>query len=115
VRRCQRRVPSGRLVRLFALEHAFLLLALGLGGGLTLALGWGLGHARWFGAKLGLVLFLVLPMEGIHAYACFLLARATGRLQERGFSVEEMIRTLEAVVLVPALVFMTWASLTHPF
>jgi hypothetical protein len=115
VRRCARRKPSRLLVRLFALEHVSLLIALALGAGLTLALGWGLGHARWFGAKLGLVLFLVLPMEGIHAYASFLLARAEGRLQERGFSVEEMIRTLEAVVLLPALAFMAWASLTHPF
>jgi hypothetical protein len=112
----RRKEPSGRLGLLFAFEHGSLALALLSGVALTLELGWGIGHARWFGLKLGLVAFLLLPLEGMHAYACHvLMGRGDGRLRERGVSIEQMVRTLEVVVLLPALALILWLSLAHPF
>ena len=105
-----------RLRTLFTTEHASLLIALVSGLLLTRALGWPLGHARWFGAKLGLVVFLLIPLEGMHAFASHaLILGGSDRRRERGFSVEEMVRTLEGVVLVPALLLMTWLSIARPF
>jgi hypothetical protein len=101
---------------LFALEHGAFAVGLLTGGLLAHELAWGMGHARWFALKLGLVAFLLVPLEGMHAYVSHvLMGRGTGRLVERGFAMEEMIRALEVALMVPALGLITWLSLAHPF
>ena len=108
---------------LFAAEHAALLLAIVTGAGLMAAHGWGLGHPRWLGLKVGLVVFLIVPLEGFHAFVCHAWlpqARRWGgvmgeRRVERGVGMEEMIRTLGIPLLGLAVPLMVWLSVKKPF
>src|SRR5207248_2132274 len=59
-----------RLGRVLFAEHAALALALLAGSALLLLRGWGLGHARWLAVKVGLTIFLIVPLEGMHAWIC---------------------------------------------
>jgi len=86
--------------------------------------GWGLGHARWLALKLGLVAFLVVPLEAFHAYVCHVwLARALRgasaaaftRDLERGIGVDEMVRAIAAPLLGLALPVILWLSTAKPF
>jgi len=106
------------------LEHVSLALALGSGLALMRRLGWTLGHARWFGVKLGLVAFLVLPLESMHAYVCHVwIARGLDQTREppfakdlvRGIGMEEMVRTLELLLLGAGVPLLVWLSLARPF
>jgi hypothetical protein len=113
-----------RAQRLLVLEHAALTLALLSGLLLMRSLGWGLGHARWLGVKLGLVVFLVVPLEAMHAYVSHVWI-ARGLLQtesppfskdlSRGIGMEEMVRTLELLLLGIAVPALIWLSFAHPF
>ena len=47
-------------------EHVALAVLLASGFVLLRHHGWGLGHARWIALKVGLVAFLVVPLETIH-------------------------------------------------
>jgi hypothetical protein len=86
--------------------------------------GWGLGHARWLALKLGLVVFLVLPLEAMHAYIAHVWI-AHGLRQaatpsdakdlERGLGMEEMIRALAVPLLSLGLPLILWLSLRKPF
>lgn len=113
-----------RAQRLLVMEHAALVLALASGLLLMRSLGWGLGHARWLGVKLGLVTFLVVPLEAMHAYICHAwIARGLQQTQAppfskdlvRGIGMEEMVRTLELLLLGIAVPALLWLSLAKPF
>ena len=120
--------PQGLAVRRrlqpwLAAEHVGLALALASGYALTRLLGWGLGHARWFGVKLGLVAFLVVPLEGMHAYICHVwIARGLLQTREppfskdllRGIGMEEMVRTLELPLLGIGVPLLVWLSVAQP-
>ena len=86
--------------------------------------GWSVNRARWLGVKLGLVVFLLLPLEGMHAYIAHAwIARGLGasrggafaKALVRGLGVEEMIRTRELVLVLPAVALLVWLSVAKPF
>ncbi len=86
--------------------------------------GWGLGRARWLAVKLGLVAFLIVPLEAIHAYAChgWIAPGLRGsrsppfsKQLERGTGMEEMIRALALPLLGVGLPLLLWLSLAKPF
>jgi hypothetical protein len=112
-----------RVQPVLAGEHAALALALLSGGALLQLHGWGLGHARWLALKLGLVAFLVVPLEAFHAYVCHVwLARAlrgTGGLPfprdlERAIGVDEMVRAIAVPLLGLGLPVILWLSTSRP-
>jgi len=105
-------------------EHASLAVTLISGVLLLYLRGWGLGHARWLAVKLGLVALLVLPLESMHAYVCHgwiargLRQTATPPFSKdlaRGVGMDDMIRTLAAVLLGVAVPFIAWLSFARPF
>jgi hypothetical protein len=108
---------------LFAAEHAALLVVLLTGALLMWLHGWGLGYPRWLSLKVGLVAFLVVPLEGFHAFVCHVwipgALHAPGpmgeRRRERGAGMEEMIRTLAIPLLAMAIPLIVWLSLKRPF
>ena len=113
-----------RLQPLLRLEHASLLLLLVSGLLLMRQRGWGLGHARWLLAKLGLVAFLVVPLEAFHAWIAHVwIARGLRQTPAppfskhlaRGLAVQEMIATLAVPLLGMALPLLLWLSLARPF
>jgi hypothetical protein len=86
--------------------------------------GWGLGHARWLALKLGLVVFLVIPLEAMHGYIAHVWigrglrqAAAPQRAKdlERGLGIEEMLRALAVPLLGLGLPLILWLSLAQPF
>ena len=86
--------------------------------------GWRLDHPRWLGLKLGLVVFLVVPLEAMHAYIAHVwIARGLRQTSAppfakdlvRGLGVEEMIRTLAIPLFALALPLIVWLSLARPF
>jgi hypothetical protein len=86
--------------------------------------GWGETHARWLGVKLGLVVFLLVPLEGMHAWIAHAWIApglresregALARALVRGLGVEEMIRTLQLVLLTPGVPLVVWLSARKPF
>jgi len=113
-----------RLSSVLWLEHAAFATALATGALLMRLHGWGLGHARWLALKLGLVVFLVLPLEAMHAYVCHVwVARGLRQTAtppyakdlERGLGVEEMLRALAIPLLGLGLPLILWLSLRRPF
>ncbi|HET9317195.1 MAG TPA: hypothetical protein VFQ51_16500 [Vicinamibacteria bacterium] len=77
-------------------------------------------HARWLHLKLGLVVFLLLPLESFHAYVNHVwIARAlregSARLLERGTGLDDMIRSLAVPLLGTAVPLLLWLSLRSPF
>jgi len=86
--------------------------------------GWGLGRARWLAFKLGLVAFLIVPLEAIHAYATHAWiapgmretsAPPFSKRLERGTAMEEMIWALALPLLGAGVPLLLWLSLTKPF
>jgi hypothetical protein len=84
----------------------------------------GVGRARWLLLKLGLVVFLILPLEAMHAFIVHVwIARGLAetqappfsRMLERGLGVEEMIRTLEVPLFGVGLPLLLWLSFNRPF
>jgi hypothetical protein len=113
-----------RLAGVIAAEHLALTVLLLSGLALAAGRGWTFGHPRWFGVKLGLVLFLLVPIEGMHAYvAHFWIARGIARTRggdlhkdlSRGLGMEEMLRTLSIPLLGVAVPLIVWLSLSRPF
>jgi hypothetical protein len=105
------------------LRHALLALALGSGIALYPRLPPAASHAMWLDLKLGLVAFLMIPLEGMHAYACHVwIARGLrstpappfARDLQRGLAIEEMVRTLEVPLLGLGVPLMAWLSLVKP-
>ena len=107
----------------FAVQHVAFAAALLTGAVLVSAHGWRLGHPRWLSLKVGLIAFLVVPLEGFHAFVCHVwlpaargLSGAAGaRRRERGQGMEDMIRTLALVLLSAAIPLVVWLSLKKPF
>ena len=113
-----------RLQPLLAFEHAVLLLALLSGWVLMWLHGWGLGQARWLAVKLGLVVFLVVPLEAMHAYVCHVwVARGLRQTEAppfskdlaRGVGMQEMVTALAIPLLGVAAPLLLWLSLRRPF
>ncbi len=107
-----------------AAEHACLVLALAAGLALMGLRGWGPGRARWFGLKLGLVAFLLVPLEAMHVYIWHgwvgpgLRATAAppfARELERGIGMEEMLRAIAIPLLGLAVPLLVWLSVVKPF
>ena len=85
--------------------------------------GWGLGRARWLALKLGLVSFLLVPLEAIHAYASHgwitpglrqTSAPPFSKQLERGAAMDEMIRALALPLLGVGVPLLLWLSLRKP-
>jgi hypothetical protein len=113
-----------RIAPLVATEHAALVLALLSGWLLLHALGLGLGQRRWLDLKLGLVAFLMIPLEAMHAWVTHgWIARGLretpsppfSRTLERGVGMDDMVRTLSALLLGAAVPLVAWLSVRKPF
>jgi hypothetical protein len=113
-----------RVQRLLVVEHAGLALALLAGLALLHARGWGPGRARWLGLKLGLTVFLVLPLEAMHAWVCHVWierglrqtpAPPFSKDLARGIGMDDMIRALAAPLLGVAIPLIVWLSVSRPF
>ncbi len=105
-------------------ESALLLLAFAAGLLLMNAHGWRLGYPRWLSTKLGLVAFLIVPLEGFRVYITFCWLgpglRATpappfAKELERARSMEQMLGALSVPLLLIALPLILWLSWTRPF
>jgi len=120
-----RELSARRRVRpLLAVEHAGLALALIAGLALLETRGWGPGRARWLGLKLGLTLFLVVPLEAMHAWVCHVwiarglrqtVAPPFSKDLARGIGMDDMIRALAAPLLGIGVPLIVWLSVKHPF
>ena len=117
-------VLRARLGPAYAVEHAALAVLLASGFLLMSRLGWGPGHPRWLGVKLGLVVFLVVPLEAMHAWVNHVLVpRALGeaargastRQLERWVGMDDMVRALALLLLGVALPFIAWLSVARPW
>jgi hypothetical protein len=88
------------------------------------ALGMAVGRYRWLDLKLGLVVFLMVPLEAMHAWVNHgwierglreTAAPPFSRELERGIGMDDMVRTLSALLLGAALPFLVWLSVKEPF
>lgn len=113
-----------RLQVVFAVKTAALVIALVSGFLLLQASAPGVGRSRWLLLKLGLVLFLVVPLEAMHAFIVHVwIARGLAETPAppfsqrllRGLGVEEMIRTLEVPLFGIGLPLLLWLSFRRPF
>jgi hypothetical protein len=113
-----------RVRAVVVLEHAALAVALVSGLLLMNVYGLPLGRHRWLDLKLGLVAFLLLPLEGMHAWVNHVwIARGLRQAQAlafprdlaRGIALDDMVRTLSAVLLGAALPLLVWLSVREPF
>jgi hypothetical protein len=111
-----------RLGAFYATEHLALGMALASGLALMWSHGWRPGHPRWLGIKLGLVAFVVVPLEAMHAWVnhvwiprALRAAPPSARELERWTGMDDMVRTLAALFFSLLLPFMAWLSLRRPF
>lgn len=130
VSRARRRGPEHELTtrrRLQSLRHleaAAFAFGLGLGLALMTLHGWGIDYPRWLSAKLGLVAFLLLPLEGFRVYLS-LVWLAPGLRQTaappfsqdlaRAVSMDDMLQALAFPLLILALPAVLWLSWARPF
>jgi len=102
-------------------EHLLLALALASGWLLIQSQGAGVARARWLALKLGLVLFLVVPMEAMHALVAHGwtergLSQGVGdKRLARGLGIEEMLRTLAIPLFGIGVPLILWLSFGRPF
>jgi hypothetical protein len=100
--------------------------ALGLGLGLALMglHGWRIGYPRWLSAKLGLVAFLLVPLEAFRVYLS--LAWFTPGLRQtaappfaqdlaRAISMDDMLQALALPLMLLGLPTILWLSWARPF
>jgi hypothetical protein len=121
----ERELAARRRVRpLLAAEHAGLALALAAGLALLELRDWGPGRARWLGLKLGLTVFLVLPLEAMHAWVCHVwierglretAAPPFSKDLARGIGMDDMIRALAVPLFGVGIPLIVWLSVAHPF
>lgn len=109
---------------LVAAEHVLIAVALLSGLGLLLARGWTLSHARWLGLKVGLVVFLLVPLEGMHVWVSHrwidrglreTAAPPFSKDLARGIGMEDMLRAIAIPLLGLALPLLVWLSVFKPF
>jgi hypothetical protein len=112
------------LLPVVAVEHAALLAALVSGAVLMQVLGLGVGQRRWLDLKLGVVAFVLVPLEAMHAWVSHgWIARGLAetaappfsRDLERGIGMDDMVRTLSALLLGAAVPLVVWLSVREPF
>jgi hypothetical protein len=114
-----RRAPSLLHIRLVALGVAVVTGTLAMD-----RLGWSPAWPRWFGVKLGLVLFLIVPLEAFQAWVG--LAWLGPGLEEtkeppfsrrlqRALSMQDMLFALSALLLGIAVPGLVWLSFKRPF
>ena len=105
-------------------EHLAFLLGLGAGVALLLHRHWGLGHARWLAVKIGLTLFLLVPLEAMHAWIAHgWIARGLRQTSAppfskdlvRGIGMDDMLRALAAPLLAASVPLLAWLSLRKPW
>lgn len=106
------------------MEHGAFVLALAAGLALLWHRHWGLGHARWLAVKIGLTIFLLLPLEAMHAWIAHVwIARGLRETPApplakdlvRGIGMDDMLRALAAPLLLVALPLLVWLSLRKPW
>lgn len=99
-------------------------MALASGFALMHEKGFRVGYPLWLSLKLGLTVFLVLPLEAMHAYVGHVwIARGLRQTASppfskdlaRGVGIDDMIRTLALLLLGVAIPLMVWLSLAKPF
>jgi hypothetical protein len=88
-------------------------------------LGWSPAWPRWFGVKLGLVLFLVIPLEAFQAWVGLAWlapgleetgpAPPFSRRLERALSMQDMLWALSGLLLGVAVPALFWLSFARPF
>ena len=120
-----RELSTRRSMRgLVAAEHVLFAVALLAGLGLMLARGWALSHARWLGLKVGLVVFLLVPLEGMHVWVSHwwidrglreTAAPPFARDLARGIGMEDMLRAIAIPLLGLAVPLLVWLSVFKPF
>jgi hypothetical protein len=120
-----RQLAARRRVRPVVLvEHAAFVVALAAGVALLLHRHWGLGHARWLAVKIGLTLFLLVPLEAMHAWiAHSWIARGLAQTAApplskdlvRGIGMDDMLRALAAPLLLASVPLLAWLSLRKPW
>jgi hypothetical protein len=113
-----------RLAVVLGAEHLAFVAVLVSGALLMGEHGWRLAHPRWLTLKLGVVAFLLAPLEGMHAFIAHVwIARGLRQTVAppfakdlvRGLGVEEMLRTLAIPLWGLGLPLVIWLSLTRPF
>jgi hypothetical protein len=113
-----------RLSTVVGAEHVAFVCVLVSGGLLMSQHGWRLGHPLWLTLKLGLVAFLLAPLEAMHAFMVHVwMARGLTRTSAppfdkdliRGLGVEEMLRTLAIPLWGLGLPLVVWLSVARPF
>jgi len=83
--------------------------------------GWSLAYPRWLALKIGIVVFLFVPLEAFLAYvAAFwvgpgLAAGPASRQLERGASMQGMVWAIALPLGALALPVVLWLSLARPF
>jgi len=113
-----------RALVVFAVHHLAALAVFATGLLLMRLRGWSFSYPRWLAVKVGLSIFLLAPLVGMHAWVCRVWiapglaeARETGvsKRLARGLSMEEMMRALAVPLLAVAVPLLLWLSLTRPF
>ena len=130
VSRARRLGPAAELVARRRLQLLRYLEAGAFGLGLLLGLalmsrhGWRLGYPQWLSAKLGLVAFLLVPLEGFRLYLTLVwLGPGLRQTVEppfsqdlgRAVSMDDMLQALAVPLLLLALPAVLWLSWTRPF
>ena len=112
-----------RLRPVLVAEHAAFVLVLAAGFALLGYRHWGLGHARWLAVKIGLTVFLIVPLEAMHAWICHgwidcgLRQTAVPPFSKdlaRGIGMDDMLRALAFPLLAVTLPLIVWLSLRRP-
>jgi hypothetical protein len=87
-------------------------------------LGWSPAWPRWFGVKLGLVLFLIVPLEAFQAWVGLAWLQPGleetrelpfSRRLERALSMQDMLWALSALLLGAGVPGLIWLSVAKPF
>jgi hypothetical protein len=113
-----------RLQHLRYLEATAFALGLALGLALMNRHGWRLGYPRWLSAKLGLVTFLLVPLEAFRVYLSLAwlgpgLAQTTrppfSQDLARAVSMDQMLQALAVPLLLLGLPVVLWLSWSRPF
>lgn len=113
-----------RALTLFAAHHVAAIVVFASGFALMRLRGWSFSYPRWLAVKVGLTVFLLVPLLAMHAWVCRVwIARGLVEAEEkgvskrlaRGLSMDEMLRALAVPLLAVAVPLLLWLSLARPF